>query len=328
MGQTMSKPAATTFDDIGSARAVLEQEIKGLQALKDWIGQPFADAVALIAATKGRLIVSGMGKSGHVGKKIVATMASTGTPSYFVHPGEASHGDLGMITADDVVLLLSNSGETKELGDIIAYCARFSIPVIGMVRRQESTLVQESTIPLVLPAIAEVSPTGAPTTSTTMMMALGDALAIALLERRGFTREEFHVFHPGGKLGQAFTRVESLMHSGGEIPLVSPDMPMGEVLLVMTAKRFGVAGVIDRSGALAGVISDGDLRRNMQHELLEFQAQQVMNSKPLTIHAHALAQEALAVMNEKSVTSLFVVDEAQKPVGILHIHDCLRAGIR
>ncbi|MBM3618558.1 MAG: SIS domain-containing protein, partial [Alphaproteobacteria bacterium] len=214
----MSKNSTPAFDDIASARAVLGQEIKGLQALEAWLGQPFADAVELISKTKGRLIVSGMGKSGHVGKKIVATMASTGTPSYFVHPGEASHGDLGMITRDDVVLLLSNSGETKELGDIVAYCLRFGIPIIGMVRRQESTLVQESTIPLVLPATAEVSPTGAPTTSTTMMMALGDALAIALLERRGFTPEEFHVFHPGGKLGQAFTRVESLMHSGDEIP--------------------------------------------------------------------------------------------------------------
>lgn len=314
--------------DLDSARMVLNQEIKGLQALEQWLGSAFAQAVELIANTKGRLIVSGMGKSGHVGKKIVATLASTGTPSYFVHPGEASHGDLGMITKDDVVMLLSNSGETRELSDMIAYCVRFSIPIIGMARRKESTLVQQSTVPLVLPDTAEVSPTGAPTTSTTMMMALGDAIAIALLERRGFTREEFHVFHPGGKLGQAFTRVEGLMHGNEEVPLVTPDMPMGDVLLVMTAKRFGVAGVVGEKGMLLGVISDGDLRRHLQDNLLERCAKDVMGKGPLTIGAQALAQEALGLMNEKSITSLFVVDEAQKPIGIIHIHDCLRAGIR
>lgn len=328
MSQPMTQNTPLIFNDIASARAVLQQEIKGLEALESWLGEDFAAAVELIATTKGRLIVSGMGKSGHVAKKIVATMASTGTPSYFVHPGEASHGDLGMITSDDVVMLLSNSGETSELRDIIAYAARFSIPLIGMVRRKESTLVQQSTVALVLPDIAEVSPTGAPTTSTTMMMALGDALAIALLERRGFTREEFHVFHPGGKLGQAFTRVEGLMHGGDEVPLVKPESPMSEVLLVMTAKRFGVAGVVDDTGVLTGVVSDGDLRRHMQEELLHRTAKDVMSAHPVTVSGHALAQEALAIMNGKSITSLFVTDEAGKPVGILHIHDCLRAGIR
>jgi len=313
--------------DIASARYVLQQEIQGLQALDAYLGKEFIAAVELVAQTKGRLIISGMGKSGHVARKIAATMASTGTPSYFVHPGEASHGDLGMITQDDCVMLLSNSGETSELRDIIAYCTRFKIPLIGVVRRAASTLVEESTVPLVLPDIAEASPTGAPTTSTTMMMALGDALAIALLERRGFTREEFHVFHPGGKLGQAFTRVSSLMHADGEVPLVAPDAAMSDVLLTMTAKRFGCAGVVE-NGKLIGVVTDGDLRRHLNGDMLALDAKSVMTANPVTIDPQALAVEALSVMNGKSITSLFVVDGQKKPVGIIHIHDCLRAGIR
>lgn len=321
-----SKPSAA-YDDIASARYVLDQEIKGLQALNAYLGEPFIAAVDLIARTRGRLIISGMGKSGHVARKIAATMASTGTPSYFVHPGEASHGDLGMITPEDCVMLLSNSGETAELRDIIAYCTRFTIPLIGVVRRAASTLVEESTVALVLPDIAEASPTGAPTTSTTMMMALGDALAIALLERRGFTREEFHVFHPGGKLGQAFTRVSSLMHAGDQVPLVQPEAGMSEVLLTMTAKSFGCAGVVEE-GKLAGIVTDGDLRRHLNTDLLAMNAASVMTRNPVTLTPHALATEALQVMNSRAITCLFVVDEDKKPVGILHIHDCLRAGIR
>lgn len=224
-------------------------------------------------------------------------------------------------------MLLSNSGETAELRDIIAYCTRFAIPLIGVVRRAASTLVEESNVALVLPDIAEASPTGAPTTSTTMMMALGDALAIALLQRRGFTREEFHIFHPGGKLGQAFTRVSSLMHSGEEIPLVEPSTPMSDVLLTMTAKRFGCAGVVE-GGRLIGVVTDGDLRRHLKSDMLSLDAQSVMTRNPVTITAQALAAEALSVMNGKAITSLFVVDETGEPVGIVHIHDCLRAGIR
>lgn len=325
--KSQKSPAMSQFDDIASARFVLEQEIKGLQALDAFLGEEFIAAVDVIHATKGRLIISGMGKSGHVARKIAATMASTGTPSYFVHPGEASHGDLGMITQDDCVMLLSNSGETSELRDIIAFCTRFDIPLIGVVRRAASTLVEESTVPLVLPDIAEASPTGAPTTSTTMMMALGDALAIALLQRRGFTREEFHVFHPGGKLGQAFTRVASLMHDGGEVPLVQPESPMSEVLLTMTAKRFGCAGVVE-NGKIIGVVTDGDLRRHLKSDMLALDAQAVMTQNPVTIQPNALAAEALSVMNGKGITSLFVVDESKQPVGIIHIHDCLRAGIR
>lgn len=313
--------------DVTSATRLLDKEIEGLEALKDVLDDNFSAAVNLVASTRGRLIVSGMGKSGHVARKIAATMASTGTPSYFVHPGEASHGDLGMITADDTVMLLSNSGETAELRDIIAYCKRFNIPFIGMVRRKESTLVDEATVPLVLPEIAEASPTGAPTTSTTMMMALGDAIAIALLERRGFTREEFHVFHPGGKLGQAFTRVESLMHIGEEVPLTKPGVPMSETLITMTAKRFGCAGVVNEDGVLQGIVTDGDLRRHLESDLLKMNTEMVMTPNPVTVGHKALAGEALAIMNTKSITSLFVTDDEKRPIGIIHIHDCLRAGV-
>ncbi len=312
--------------DIAHGRAVLEQEIKGLAALADALGDEFARAVECMAGARGRVIVSGMGKSGHVARKIAATMASTGTPAYFVHPGEASHGDLGMITRDDVVLALSNSGETAELSDMIGYCKRFSIPLIAMVRRKTSMLVEAADIPMVLPEIPEASPTNAPTTSTIMMMALGDALAVALLERKGFSRDHFSVFHPGGKLGKAFIRVSDLMHAGDQLPLVDAGLAMRDVLLVMTAKTFGCAGVLASNGNLAGVITDGDLRRHMQPELLAMKASEVMTSSPLTIRPEALAEEAVAVMNQHSITSLFVVAQ-EKPVGILHIHDCLRAGV-
>lgn len=316
-----------TQKDLESARFVLQQEIDGLQALLPWVGSDFERAVELIAGTKGRLVISGMGKSGHVARKIAATMASTGTPSYFVHPGEASHGDLGMISREDAVMLLSNSGETAELRDIVAYCKRYEIPMIAVVRRKTSTLVEEANVALVLPETPEASPIGAPTTSTTMMMAVGDMLAITLLERRGFTREEFHVFHPGGKLGQAFTRVENLMHTGDELPLVSLSLPMSEVLIAMTAKRFGCVGVLEANGDLAGIITDGDLRRHLEPALLDMKAGEVMTRNPRTVEGRMLAGEALAIMNSKSITTLFVVD-GKKPVGIVHIHDCLRAGIR
>ncbi len=316
----------TVANDIARGKAVLEQEIKGLKALSESLGEDFARAVSCIADIKGRVIVTGMGKSGHIARKIAATFASTGTASHFVHPGEASHGDLGMIAKDDAVLALSNSGETAELSDIIAYCKRFSIPLIGVVRRAGSMLVKDADIALVLPAIPEAPPTDAPTTSTTMMMGLGDAIAIALVERRGFTRDDFSVFHPGGKLGKAFLRVEDLMHVGKELPLVKENAAMRDVLLVITAKRFGCAGVVDGKGKLLGIITDGDLRRHMHPKLLEKKASQVMTKKPLTIRARQLAVEALATMNEHSITSLFAV-ESGKPVGILHIHDCLRAGI-
>ena len=317
---------ANIQDDIAHGKNVLEQEIEGLQALADSLGDDFAKTVECFSQVSGRIIITGMGKSGHVARKIAATMASTGTPAYFVHPGEASHGDLGMIASDDAVLALSNSGETSELADMIAYCKRFSIPLIAMVRRESSMLVEAADIAMVLPEIAEASPTGAPTTSTTMMLALGDAIAVALLERKGFTRDDFSTYHPGGKLGKAFIRVADLMHSEDELPLINEGTLMKEALLAMTAKRFGCAGVVDGSNKLIGMITDGDLRRHMASDLLDKSVTAVMTKDPQSIRAQALAVEALQVMNARSITSLFVCEEG-KPVGIIHIHDCLRAGV-
>ncbi len=314
-------------DDIKVARELLEIEIEGLQALSKALDDKFVQAVDVVAGLKGRLIISGMGKSGHIARKIAATMASTGTPAHFVHPGEASHGDLGMVTRDDAMLLLSNSGETSELRDMVAYGARFNIPMIAMVRRPTSMLVEAADVPLVLPEIPEASATGAPTTSTTMMLALGDALSAALLERKGFTAEDFQTFHPGGKLGQRFVKVKDLMHDGDELPVISANMPMQEVLLAMTAKRFGCAAVLDDSGVLTGIVTDGDLRRHMDGSLLSKDAKDVMTAGPVTIRSSSLAQEALQVMNDCKITSLFVCDDAGKPEGIIHIHDCLRAGV-
>jgi len=309
-----------------SGRRVLLREIEGLKAVEKTLGALFDSVVERILRIKGRLIVSGMGKSGHVARKIAATFASTGTPAYFVHPGEASHGDLGMITEADGLLLLSNSGETAELHDIIAYAKRFSIPLMAMVRRESSMLVTAADVALVLPDIPEASPINAPTTSTTMMLALGDALAVAVLERRGFTPENFHTLHPGGKLGKAFIRVRDLMHPLKDTPIVSSRDVMSKVLLVMTNKSFGCAAVTDKNGLLVGVITDGDLRRHMDPGLLNETAAQVMTSGPVTIDPDSLAAEALAIINSRSITSLFVAEKG-KPVGILHVHDCLRAGV-
>jgi arabinose-5-phosphate isomerase len=324
----MSKPAHTspTSHALDAARAVIAREIEGLEAVAGALDERFVALVNRIAGLKGRVIVSGMGKSGHVGRKIAATLASTGTPAYFVHPSEASHGDLGMITADDLVLCLSNSGETHELRDIIAYTRRFSIPLVALVRRDGSVLVDAADIAIVLPEVPEASPIGVPTTSTTMMLAYGDALAIALLERKSFSSTDFGVFHPGGKLGAQFIRTADLMHVGEELPCVSESTPMQQVLLTMTAKRFGCAAVVDARGAMTGIVTDGDLRRHMGADLITKTAQQVMTQNPITITGAMLAVEALGIMNSKSITCLFVVEEG-KPVGILHIHDCLRAGV-
>lgn len=321
-----AKPQKAKQDDIAHGRAVLAQEIKGLQALADSLEGAFSQAVDVIATIKGRLVVTGMGKSGHVARKIAATMASTGTPAFFVHPGEASHGDLGMIMPGDAVLALSNSGETAELADLIVYCKRHHIPLIGVVRRKGSMLVKDADVAMVLPDTAEASPTDAPTTSTTMMMALGDALAVALCERKGFSREDFSVFHPGGKLGKAFIRVRDLMHVAPALPLVAESATMDKAILEMTKGSFGCAGVTSGK-KLVGIITDGDLRRHMGSDLLAKPVKDVMHKNPLTIRVDALAAEALTVMNDRKVTSLFIVDEAGTPEGIIHIHDCLRAGI-
>lgn len=311
---------------LASAKAVIDREIAGLQAVKDELGEQFVQLVDTIYHLKGRVIFSGIGKSAHIARKIAATMASTGTPAYFVHAAEASHGDLGMITPGDLVFCLSNSGETAELKDVIAYTRRYKHTLVALVRRKESTLAKDADIAIILPEVPEASPTGAPTTSTTMMLAYGDALAMALLEKRGFTKDDFGKYHPGGKLGTQFLRVAQLMHQGEELPIATDVTPMEQVLIVMTAKRFGTAGIIDDAGKLAGVVTDGDLRRHMNEALLKQPAQQVMSRNPVTVAPDTLAATALALMNDKSITSLFVVDQG-KPVGILHIHDLLRAGV-
>lgn len=313
-------------DILASARAVINREVEGLEALAAALDDSFIALVEKIATLKGRVIVSGMGKSGHIARKIAATLASTGTPAHFVHPSEASHGDLGMITPDDLVLCLSNSGETHELRDIIDYTRRFAIPLAGIARRAGSVLLESADIAIVLPEVPEASPIGAPTTSTTMMLAYGDALAVALLEKRGFSKADFGVYHPGGKLGSQFLRVSSLMHTGDELPLVEEATPMQHVLLTMTAKRFGCAGVVNGAGQMTGIVTDGDLRRHMESNLISKSAHEVMTKNPVTVTPATLAAEALGIMNAKSITCLFVVEEG-KPAGILHIHDCLRAGV-
>jgi len=316
-----------SLNHIEAAKDVLSQEIRGLEALIGALDQKFSEAVELLSAIKGRIIVSGMGKSGHVARKIAATMASTGTPSFFVHPAEASHGDLGMIAQDDAVILLSNSGETSELGDIIHYCKRFSIPLIAMVRRESSTLVSAADIAFVLPEIAEASPVNAPTTSTTMMLAWGDALAVALLQSHGFNKDDFGVFHPGGKLGSQFITVEQLMKKDADLPVVRENSIMSDTLITMTEKSLGCAVVTDEMKCVVGVVTDGDLRRHMGSDLTQQTAKMVMTPNPVTVSATMLASEALAIMNEKSITSLIVADEAKILYGIVHIHDVLRAGV-
>ncbi|MCI4663268.1 MAG: KpsF/GutQ family sugar-phosphate isomerase [Neomegalonema sp.] len=320
---------------------MLVTESAAISALAGALDENFDRAVEQILAAEGRVVVSGMGKSGHIGRKIAATFASTGSPAQFVHPAEASHGDLGMVTEKDVALVLSNSGETPELFHLVEHTRRFGIPLIGMASRAESTLMRQSDIALLLPAQPEACPMGlAPTTSTTMSLALGDALAVAVMSRRDFTPANFRTFHPGGKLGARLLNVSGLMHAGDALPLIRENSPMSEAILEMSAKSFGVVGVLDADGALIGVVSDGDLRRAMDG-LMTKTAGEVATRHPKTISADALAAEALAVMNGHKITSLFVVEgaaaesgdteasepRAKAPVGLIHIHDCLRAGI-
>jgi arabinose-5-phosphate isomerase len=306
-------------------------EAAGLLALETALDGPLGlrvlDAVARIEASAGRVIVTGMGKSGHVGRKLAATFASTGTPSHFVHPAEASHGDLGMIGREDVVLALSWSGEAPELADIIAYTRRFDVPLIALTSRAESALGAAADIALVLPRMAEACPNGlAPTTSTAMQLALGDALAMCLLEARGFSPEDFREFHPGGRLGARLKRARDLMHGPEELPLVAAAATLEQAIVEMTSRRFGVTGVVD-DGGLVGVLTDGDLRRAFQRGLpMAAPVAQAMTRLPLTATPETLAADLLGLMNEKRITSLFVV-EAGRPVGILHLHDLLRAGV-
>jgi arabinose-5-phosphate isomerase len=317
-----------TGTHIAIARRVIAEEAAALTALADMLGDSFDAAVDTILAARGRVIVSGMGKSGHIARKIAATLASTGTPAHFVHPAEASHGDLGMMARGDVVMVLSNSGETPELADLVAHTRRFGIPLIGVASRADSALMTQSDVGILLPQRGEACGTGiVPTNSTTMMLALGDAIAIALMESRSFTPENFRDFHPGGRLGARLSKVRDLMHTGEAIPLVGEQTPMSDVLLTISQKGFGVAGVLDGEGRLAGVITDGDLRRHMLG-LLDHVAGDVMTRNPRSVGPDILAEEAVAQMTGR-VTCLFVVDPAGSGnvAGILHIHDCLRAGI-
>jgi arabinose-5-phosphate isomerase len=326
----MTAAVAPLLADLDVARTVLTTEAVGLRALAESLDARFAVAVDMLQAVTGRVVVSGMGKSGHVATKIAATLASVGTPALFVHPGEASHGDLGMIVPGDAVLALSNSGETAELADLIAHTKRFGMKLVAITAKADSTLARAADVALVLPAAREACPMGlAPTTSTTMQMALGDALAVALLTRRGFGPSDFRQFHPGGKLGARLRRVRDLMHSGEAMPLAAPETPMDAALLLMTEKRFGCLGVTAPDGRLVGIITDGDLRRAMGPTLLLRKAGEVMTASPRSIGPDALAGEALHEMNAgiRPITSLFVVDPAGRPVGILGIHDLLRAGV-
>lgn len=304
-------------DGIAALRASLQHELAG----------PFAAAVRLLKGARGRVIVSGIGKSGHVGQKIAATFASTGTPAFFVHPSEASHGDLGMITHDDVILALSWSGETVELTNIITYSRRFSVPLISLTSRQGSALGKQSDVVLCLPQSKEACPHGlAPTTSTTMTLALGDCLAIALLEAKGFTAHDFKTFHPGGSLGASLKYVADVMHKADRLPLAHKKDLMSDAIVTMTAKALGCLGIVDKKGRLIGIVTDGDLRRHMGADLLSATVGQIMTPKPKTIDPGMLASAALELINASRITTLFVVKD-DKPVGIVHVHDLLRAGV-
>ncbi len=324
----LASPQPARADTLDLARQVIDIEIAGLSALRDTLDASFAAAIDLLLSLRGRLIVTGMGKSGHVARKIAATFASTGTPAQFVHPGEASHGDLGMITPNDAVLALSNFGETVEMADLIAYTRRFGIKLMAATSVKTSTLARAADIVLRLPpAVEACRVTSAPTTSTTIMLALGDALAVTLLEKRGFGPDDFRTFHPGGTLGKGLLRVSAIMHTEN-LPLVALDAPVNEVILEMTAARFGCAGVLDSSGGLAGIVTDGDLRRHLSADILGLTACQIMTANPQTLSPDALAAEALRTMNDpaRQISVLFIV-EGGKPVGILHVHDLLQAGV-
>jgi arabinose-5-phosphate isomerase len=316
---------------IASATRTVQLETEGLgaleSALRGDLGDSFALAVANIRGCRGRVIVTGMGKSGHVGLKVAATLSSTGTPAYFVHPSEASHGDLGMITPQDIILAFSWSGETVELGNIVSYSRRFAVPLIAVTSNADSTLAAAAELVLALPQTKEACPHGlAPTTSTVMQLALGDCLALALLESKGFTARDFKVLHPGGQLGARLKFVGDLMHRGDRLPIAGSDAMMAEAIVVMTEKAFGCLGVVDGNGNLVGIVTDGDLRRHMGNGLLAQRTGDIMTPAPKTVSPDLLASAALELINASKITALFVV-EAGRPVGILHIHDLLRAGV-
>lgn len=312
---------------------VLKTETAGLAALEQALAEDdaplskaFSRTIETIAASDGRVIVTGMGKSGHIARKIAATLASTGTPALYVHPGEASHGDLGMIADEDVVIALSNSGETPELGDIIGYCGRFNIPLIAMTSGPGSSLAEGSDICLLVPKSAEACGiTRAPTTSTTQMLALGDAIAVALLRQKGFSERDFHTYHPGGKLGAALKRVTDLMHHT-KMPLCAPDAGFTKVVSEISEGGFGCCGVVE-DGKLVGIITDGDIRRALASDVTSLKAAGFMTESPRTIQEDGLAAEALALLSEHKITALFIVTAQNEPVGLIHVHDCLAIGV-
>ena len=330
----MAKPS---FQDQGARHSLIESALRTLDAeaggisalvaaIRDGLGKPFVAAVEMVRSAKGRVIVTGMGKSGHVARKVAATLASTGTPAFFVHPGEASHGDLGMITPDDVMVALSWSGETAELKSLIDYSRRFRIGLLAITAEAESTLGRAADVALVLPKAREACPHNlAPTTSSLMQLALGDALAIALLESRGFTAVDFGLLHPAGRLGALLKFARDVMHGGEAVPLAALGTRMSDAVVEMSAKGFGCIGITDRDGRLAGIITDGDLRRHMRPDLLNARVEEVMTRSPKTVRPDQLVSEALELLNAQKITALFVV-EAGRPVGIVHFHDLLRAG--
>lgn len=319
----------TEISDLHVARQTIDREIEALKTMENNLDDTLGQALDVLQKTKGRVIVTGMGKSGHIGSKIAATMASTGTPAFFLHPSEASHGDLGMITSDDTVIAISNSGESKELLDILTYCRRFSIPLIAITKNPESSLGKNSDIILRLPDNREACPLGlAPMSSTTATLVMGDILAAALMVRKGFTEQDFRLRHPGGKLGAILRHVSDIMHTGDEMPLIGEDAIMQDALIKMSEKMLGCVGILNKDGDLIGVITDGDLRRWMAPNLIEEKVSKVMTKNPRTCSADILIAEAVNIMNNtgRGITNMFVVD-GKKPIGIVHIHDCLRAGV-
>jgi len=322
---TSQKAKASALRTLGLERA----GIAAIEAaLNDGLGDLFARALETVLAANGRVIVTGMGKSGHIGRKIAATLASTGQPAYFVHPGEASHGDLGMIQQGDVILALSWSGETSELADIITYSRRFQIPLIAITSNADSALGSEADVCLALPKSEEACPNGlAPTTSTTMQLAMADALAVALLEAKGFTAQDFRVFHPGGKLGAKLTFVRDIMHRDDSVPLIKLGAPMSDAVVQISTKGFGCVGVIEADGKLAGIVTDGDLRRHMRPDLMVARVDDVMTRAPRTVTPETLGVEALEMLNSRKISAMLVVDKDNRPCGIVHLHDLLRLGV-
>jgi arabinose-5-phosphate isomerase len=328
MQQTAVTPLFPSYDLL-EARRVLSLEADALYQLAENLDETFEKVLDLLIEAKGRVIFSGIGKSGHIAHKIASTFSSTGTPAFFVHPSEASHGDLGMITLEDTLIVLSYSGDTAELSDMISYAKRFGISLIAITRKPESLIAKAAQYTLLLPSSPEACPMGlAPTTSTTLMLALGDALAVALLKRKGFSEKDFKKFHPGGRLGKKLLHVSDLMRPYDDLPLVTPDILMSDALVEMTEKSFGCIGILDAQKKLIGIITDGDLRRHMNPSLLSQKVKEVMTASPQTILSSSLAVEALGLMNRKAITNLFVLEETTgQLVGLLRLHDCLIEGL-